>query len=40
MVVTPATIQQQRETPLVEVVSDDEDIFPNHEFSHDNECNK
>ena len=40
MVLTPTTIQQQRETPLVEVVNDDEDIFPNREIPHDGECNE
>ena len=40
IVVTPAIIQHQRETPLVEVINDDEDIFPNREIAHDNEFNE
>ena len=39
-IVTPPTIQQQRENPLVDIVSNDENMFPNHEIAHDNECNE
>ena len=31
----PVTMQQQKESPLVEVVSDDNDLSPIHEVSHD-----
>ena len=40
MIVAPAMIQKQREILLFEIVSDDENMFPNHEITHDNECNE
>ena len=32
-IVIPANFQQQKETPLVEIVSEDENMFPNHEIT-------
>ena len=37
-VLIPETIQQVKEPPLVEVVSDDENISPVHEFPHEYVC--
>ena len=34
MVMTPATIQQQRESPMVEILSDEDNISPIHEIPH------
>ena len=39
-VVTPTMIQQQRENPLVDIISDDENMFPNTEIAPHNESNK
>ena len=39
MIATPAMTQQKGENPLVEIVSDYDNMFPNHEIAHDNECN-
>ena len=34
------TMQQQKETPLVEIVSEDEDLTPIHELTHDSDCHE
>ena len=39
MIETPVMTQQKGENPLVEIVSDYDNMFPNHEIAHDNECN-
>ena len=31
----PVTMQQQKESLLVEVITDDDDLSPIHEISHD-----
>ena len=39
-IVAPATIQQQLENPLVQIISFDENMFPNTEISPHNESNQ
>ena len=39
-ILIPETMQQVKEPPLVEVVSDDENISPVHEFPHEYVCHE